>query len=334
MTPSPRASIIIAVQADNPRLRECLEHCGRLTDQDFEILVLTDEPCSLAFPKTRVIPTGPVGPSAKRDRGSREARGRILAFLDDDAYPAPGWLAAAVAALAPEDVAAVGGPAVTPPGDGEREQASGLVYSSRLAGGPYGYRYRPRAPRDVDDYPTCNLVIKREALERVGGFDTCYWPGEDTVVCLKLTRDLKQKIRYDPQVLVYHHRRPLFREHLRQVTSYATHRGYFVKKFPATSLRFSYFLPSLWVLGAAAGWLPALIWPAWLGVWLAGLGLYLALATGTGLAARPRRLFGLVTAGVIATQFAYGVYFIYGLLARGLREEPAADSRGKAARQG
>jgi len=321
MNSTPRASIIIAVKADNPNLRECLEHCGRLTDPDFEILVLPDEACDLPYPKTRVIPTGPAGPSEKRDRGSRAGRGRILAFLDDDAYPAPDWLTAAVAALRPDDVAAVGGPAVTPPHDGDRERASGLVYSSRLVGGPYVYRYWPRPARNVDDYPTCNLIIKRDALELIGGFDTCYWPGEDTVVCLKLTRDLKKRIVYDPGVLVYHHRRALFGGHLRQVTSYATHRGYFVKKFPETSLRPGYFFPSLLVFGLALGWLPALVWAPWLTLWLAGTGADLLAVMGTGLAARPLRLAPWVAAGVLITHLAYGVYFLIGLFAPRLSEE-------------
>ncbi len=321
---APRTSIIIAVAADNPNLRECLEACTRLEDQDFEVLVLPDGPADLPYPRTRVLPTGPVGPSEKRDRGSRAARGRILAFLDDDAYPAPGWLSAAVEVLAPEGVAAVGGPAVTPPHDGWREQASGWVYAVRFSGGPFVYRYLPRPARDVDDYPTCNLIIKRSALEAVGGFDTCYWPGEDTVVCLKLTRDLKRRIRYDPRVLVYHHRRRLFGPHLRQVMSYATHRGYFVKRFPETSLRPGYFLPTLLVAVLALGWLPALWVPAWGALWLAGVAAYLLIAALSSLTVRPLRLAPWVAAGIVATQVTYGIYFIRGLAAPRLSEEPQA----------
>jgi cellulose synthase/poly-beta-1,6-N-acetylglucosamine synthase-like glycosyltransferase len=322
---APRTSIIIAVKSDNPNLRECLEACGRLTDQDFEILVLPDEPCSLPFPKTRVLPTGPAGPSSKRDRGCHEARGSLLAILDDDAYPAPDWLSAAVAVLQPAGVAAVGGPAVTPPGDSPAQQASGLVYASRMVGGPYVYRYLPRPARDVDDYPTCNLIIKKEAYQKIGGFDTCYWPGEDTVVCLKLTRDLKQRIVYDPRVLVYHHRRPLFRGHLRQVASYALHRGYFVKKFPQTSLRASYFLPTLLVAGLGLGWAPALVWPRWVWPWALAAAAYFLWALGSGLAARPARLIAWKTAGIIATHAVYGVCFLKGLLVRRLHEEGRDD---------
>ncbi len=317
----PRTSIVIAVKADNPYLRECLEHCGKLHDQDFEIIVLPDNACDLPYPRTRVIPTGPAGPSLKRDLGTSSAQGGIIAFLDDDTYPAPEWLSVAVSLLDDQTIAAVGGPAVTPPGDGDKEKASGLVYSSWLAGGTYVYRYLPRPMRDVDDYPTCNLIIKKDILQAAGGFDTCYWPGEDTVVCLKITRDLKKRIVYHPDVLVYHHRRPLFKGHLKQVVSYATHRGYFVNKFPETSLRWSYFLPTLLDAGILLGWLIYFIFTPLIWLWLGGVGLYLGFAVLAGARVKPRRLSLLVTAGIIITQIVYGIYFIKGLLAKKLKEE-------------
>ncbi|MCK5242970.1 glycosyltransferase [bacterium] len=320
---APRTSIVIAVKADNAYLRECLEYCEKLTDQDFEILVITDDFCDLPFSKTRVIPSGPVGPSVKRDLGVEKSQGEIIAFLDDDTYPDPNWLAAAIQVFQTPEVAAVGGPAVTPPLDGDLEKASGLVYSSWLAGGPYVYRYLPRPARDVDDYPTCNLLVRKKVFLAAGGFETCYWPGEDTVVCLKITRDLKQRIYYDPKVLVYHHRRRLFDGHLKQVVSYATHRGYFVKKFPATSLRLGYFLPTFLLLGIVLGWLPALYWQPWIWVWLTGIGLYGFMAILAGLWAPPRRLWLWVAGGIIITQLAYGWYFIRGLVAKGLQEETA-----------
>ncbi len=316
MPDKPRTSIIIAVAKDNPYLRECLEHCQQLTDQDFELLVMTDEDCELPFPKTRVMATGKVGPSVKRDLGIKESKGSIIAFLDDDTYPAPQWLAAAVQALVPHDVSAVGGPAVTPPHDGLLEKASGYVYASWLCGGPYVYRYVPRAPRDVDDYPTCNLIMKKEDLMEVGGFDTCYWPGEDTVICLKITKELKKRIVYRPEVMVYHHRRKLFKGHMKQVLSYARHRGYFVKKFPQTSLRLGYFLPTLLLAGVALGWLPALGWPVWWLLWGGGIGLYLAAALLSGLNARPFYLAPLVSLGIMVTQLSYGFYFVKGLTAK------------------
>jgi glycosyltransferase involved in cell wall biosynthesis len=64
-----------------------------------------------------IIPTGPLKPSDKRDIALKHAKGQILAFLDDDAYPVKEWLKAALVNFSDPEVAAVGGPAVTPLND-------------------------------------------------------------------------------------------------------------------------------------------------------------------------------------------------------------------------
>ncbi|MBN2288236.1 MAG: glycosyltransferase, partial [Candidatus Glassbacteria bacterium] len=269
----------------------------------------------------RVVATGRVGPSTKRDRALQEASGEILAFLDDDAYPVSDWLTNAVRNFSRPEVAAVGGPAVTPPSDSLLQQASGDIYASILVGGTYNYRYIQGRYREVEDYPTCNLLVRKDVFARTGGFDTRYWPGEDTFFCLKLVRDLGMKIVYEPDAIVYHHRRELYRGHLRQIRSYALHRGYFVKRFPETSLKPAYFLPSLFVLGLVLGPPAALAWPD-LGVLYGGaVAFYLLLALGfAALSFNPLRAW-YVFSGTVLSHLTYGAYFIRGLLARRLSEE-------------
>jgi cellulose synthase/poly-beta-1,6-N-acetylglucosamine synthase-like glycosyltransferase len=313
--------VIIPLKRDNIYIRETLDHLRRLDYPDFEVIVLPDEPHYWGD-DIRVIPTGPIGPAAKRDVALLEAQGEILAFLDDDTYPESDWLRKAVRYFEDEAVAAVGGPAVTPPDDGPMQQASGHVYSSPLGGGTYAYRYVPRGRREVDDYPTCNLLVRRWVLEKLGGFDTRFWPGEDTKLCLEITRDLGMKILYAPEVLVYHHRRPLFRPHLRQVRSYALHRGYFAKRFPETSLRLSYFLPTLLVAGVTGGGVIALVFPPLRPFYLAGLFVYLiAVISSATVSSRHPLLTPLVAGGIIATHLVYGIWFVAGLLASKLSEE-------------
>jgi GT2 family glycosyltransferase len=267
------------------------------------------------------VPTGPIGPSEKRDLALEHCRGEILAFIDDDAYPVRDWLKNAVSYFENPQVAAVGGPAVTPPADGFMEKASGYVYSSPIVSGQFVYRYIPQEMREVDDYPTCNLLIRKSDFEKIGGFDTKFWPGEDTVACLCLTRDLKKKIVYSPDVLVYHHRRPLFLPHLKQVWSYALHRGYFAKRFPETSLRFAYFLPSLLVFGLIAGLLSSLLNPLIRTVYLATLALYLFLVFATSLKGKGAKMILAVFVGIALTHLCYGIGFLKGLFSRKLKEE-------------
>ena len=163
-----------------------------------------------------------------------------------------------------------------------------------------------------------NLIARASTLRELGGFDTRYWPGEDTILCMDIVHKLGKRIVYDPRVVVTHHRRPLFGPHLRQVGRYARHRGFFARRFPATSRRIAYMLPSLFVLGVAVGLPLSFVHPALRWLYLGTLAIYAALTFLA--AAAPRRpLVWLVTwAGVVATHFAYGVGFLRGLLAAGM----------------
>lgn len=325
----PSVTVIIPLKAPNSYLWETLDHLEQVDYPILEIVALPDqlsEACAWAG-RRRVsfVPTGPVGPGLKRDIGAKYASGEILAFLDDDTFPTRDWLRGAVSHFADPSIGAVGGPAMTPPSDSPLQQASGLVYQSRLGGGNYAYRYTPLERCDVDDYPTCNLMVRRSAFEQAGGFDTAFWPGEDTKLCLALVRGLGLRIVYEPEAIVYHHRRPLFNGHLRQVRSYALHRGYFVKRFPETSLRLSYFLPSILVAGLLGGMLLAALWKPFRGWFGLGIGGYVGASTASAAVTSKKSgraaLMPLVVAGIIATHVVYGIWFVVGLLAPKLREE-------------
>jgi len=312
-----KASILIAVKGANEHLKECLAHCLGQTHQECEVLVLPDAAFACDDPRVRIIPTGPRLPADKRDAGARHARGEVLAFLDDDAYPDKNWLASALALFAQDpQVAAVAGPAITPSDEPVRRRASGMVYESAAMSGSYRYRYAPAKRRMIDDYPSCNLLVRKEVFFKLGGFRTNFWPGEDTILCLGIVKGLGLKIVYDPAVLVYHHRRPLFGPHLCQIAGYATHRGYFVKRYPQTSRRWSYCMPSLFVVFLIGG--PFLL-PA--DLFLVLLGTYgLAVLLGSLHARRPG-LIALTILGIITSHLTYGVFFLRGLFSPRLKEE-------------
>ncbi len=270
--------------------------------------------------KVRIIPTGVVGPSQKRDIAMQHANGEILAFIDDDAYPAENWLKNAAVYFNDKNVAAVGGPAVTPSGDNLWQEASGLVYSSVLVSAKFCYRYLPKTKIEVEDYPTCNLLVRKSVMQQLGGFNTSFWPGEDTKLCLDITKKLGKKIIYAPDVLAYHHRRPLFIPHLKQIASYALHRGYFVKRYPETSLKPAYFIPSVFLLGIIAGAVLAGIFEPFRQIYALGLVLYL-LITAIFSFNRKIALSALIFPGIILTHLTYGLFFIKGLLSTKLKEE-------------
>ena len=298
-----------------------MQHCLNLDYPDFEILVLPDNSCTFPYPGIKVVPTGAVGPSHKRDIAREYSEGKILAYLDDDTYPHPDWLRNAVKHFDQKEIAAVGGPAVTPPSDGFMQKASGHVYSSFACSGSLVYRYVPRKGREVDDYPTCNFLVRKEVMEELGGFDTSFWPGEDTIACLQITKNLEKKIVYAPDVLVYHHRRKLFNQHLKQVWSYAVHRGYFVKRFPETSRRLTYFMPTLFVMGLIMGSILSILNPIAQVFFLAALSFYFFLITLESLINTKLIMVPVVISGIFSTHVTYGVGFLKGLFSGRLKEE-------------
>ncbi|MDP8262637.1 MAG: glycosyltransferase [Candidatus Ancaeobacter aquaticus] len=317
-----KVSIIIPIKNYNDYLNESVEACLNLLYPNFEIIVLPDD-CSGSFKhsdkkQVKIIPTGPMGPSEKRDIGAKKATGEILAFIDDDAYPVGEWLGVAVRNFSDPDVAAVGGPGVTPYSDSLLQQVSGAIYDSWMASGANTYRYRPGKKRLVDDYPSCNFIVRKSVFDEVGGFDSTYYPGEDTVLCLKITKKLKKKIVYEPLALVYHHRRAVFKPHLKQITNYAKHRGYFVKKFPETSMRLSYFIPSMFVCGVVFGWLLFLLNILFLYLYCGIIIVYLLCAIINSQKLNSFRGSILTFIGIVLTNCTYGVFFLKGLCSKKL----------------
>ncbi|WP_027190414.1 glycosyltransferase [Fundidesulfovibrio putealis] len=284
MADTPLFSIIIPFKEPGLLVEECLRHIFELKETRYEVILLPDaampNPVGVyAHPSVSILPTGAVSPAIKRDKGAEFASGQYLAFIDDDAYPEPYWLTYALQAFEREPgVVAVGGPAQTPASDPFWARASGAVFLSRFSGG-FPQRYLPLPPRRfVDDWPTVNLLVRRDAFLETGGFDNAYWPGEDTKFCMDLVAKTGGKILYLPEMLVWHHRREGLCKHLRQIGNYGAHRGHFARNYPDTSRRLPYFMPTFWLLFLVLGFfiLPCSVYSA--GLYLYGAALVLAAA--------------------------------------------------------
>jgi glycosyltransferase involved in cell wall biosynthesis len=111
------------------------------------------------------------GPAAQRNVGWRAARGRLVAFTDDDCRPAADWLERLLAAE-PAGETILQGRTIADPD--ERHLLLGFARSMEVE------RFDPWAP-------TCNIAYPRALLERVDGFDESFadaW-GEDTDLALR-----------------------------------------------------------------------------------------------------------------------------------------------------
>jgi len=211
-------------------------------------------------------------------------------------------------------IVGVGGPGITPREDSPLQQASGAVYVSPLVSARYTYRYIPESAREVDDYPSCNLILRRPAFLKHVTECLKYWPGEDTKLCMLLTKADGKRIVYEPRAAVYHHRRALFWAHFRQVWNYAVHRGFFAKRYPETSLRAAYFVPSAFLVAniAFAALLPIAAARTML---LLLAALYAAAVVSSAFWARRSHAANpfVVSIGIYLTHLTYGFGFLFGL---------------------
>ncbi|HLM28097.1 MAG TPA: glycosyltransferase family A protein [Thermoleophilaceae bacterium] len=154
----PQASVIIPArdaEATLARTLACLER--QAGAPDFEVIVVDDgsrdgtaEVARAAGATTLVQPR--TGAAEARNRGVRAAGGEVLAFLDADCFPQPGWLAGGVRALETADIVQ---------GHVRPDPAADL--------GPFD-----RTLWIVDDvglWQTASLFVGRDVFDRAGGFE-------------------------------------------------------------------------------------------------------------------------------------------------------------------
>ncbi|MBI5413564.1 glycosyltransferase [Candidatus Peregrinibacteria bacterium] len=246
-------SFIIPVKEINDYIRESVPKILEIKRDDFEVIIYPDVANGEKWAKTTQISTGSVGPAEKRTLAIRDAKGDFFVFIDDDAYPNGDFLDILDKDFEDKETAAVGGPAITPKTDSFWQKVSGAVFLSSLSCG-FPERYVSIGKkREVTDWPSVNLSVRRADFVTVHGFNSKYWPGEDTLFCLDLIKKTHKKILYDPDLVVFHHRRSGLGRHLWQICQYGLHRGFFAKQFPETSFKLRYFIPSLFVLFILAG---------------------------------------------------------------------------------
>lgn len=92
------------------------------------------------------------GPAAARNCGWRAASGEVIAFTDDDCIPVHGWLRVGLSAFV-EGVVGVSGKIIVP-----------------LDHIPTDYEHNT-AMLATADFVTANCFYRRDALQRIGGFD-------------------------------------------------------------------------------------------------------------------------------------------------------------------
>ncbi|GAB1691030.1 glycosyltransferase family 2 protein [Krasilnikovia sp. M28-CT-15] len=163
-----------------------------------------------AFPDVRVIGNEEDrGLSGARNTGIGEARGDIVAFLDDDAAAGPTWLQTLLAHYDDPGVQGVGGSATAVWSGGPRPRWLPAEFDWVVG---CTYVGQPTAPAVVRNLVGCNMSFRREVFTLVGGFSAAVGRVgrrplgcEETELCIRLGNALPGgKLLYDPAINVMH----------------------------------------------------------------------------------------------------------------------------------
>jgi mycofactocin system glycosyltransferase len=190
-------------------------------------VVVVDDGSAAAVPKATVRREVSGGPATARNAGWQRASTALIAFLDSDTVPEREWLDALLPLFDDPAVAAVA-PRVRglPTGWlGRYEKYCGALDmgSAPAAVGPSGrVRYVPSAA----------LVVRRDVLRSVGGFDERLRFGEDVDLVWRLVA-AGHTVRYQPDSVVWHQPRPTLGGWLRQRYQYGTSAAALARRHPA-----------------------------------------------------------------------------------------------------
>ena len=241
----PELSVLIASDRVRTLLPECLRSLQRDVQRGgqtwgIEVVVCSAEAPSLdglSIP-VRWARADAGNPARRRNAAAREARGRLFAFLDDDATADPGWLAAGASALAGADIA--GGPDPGPQDAPYGERVANLLLATPgIGSGIPAHEWKPRGGpvRSAHDVALCNLFVRRETFERLGGFDESFgYIGEDTDF-VRRALDAGARVVLEPAARVRHRRRAFPGPYLAQRWRYRLKTGRLLVEKPGLHAR-------------------------------------------------------------------------------------------------
>jgi len=166
----------------------------------------------LRYPgQVRYIFAAQQGLSNARNAGIREARGGILAFVDDDVTVAPNWLHNLTAGLLDGQWAGAGG-RILPPKDFSPPPwlaLQGLWSQGGALCAHFDFGDIPGELKEKGPYGT-NMAFRKEMFEKYGGFRADLGRCRDSLIGnedIEFGRRLMvagERLRYEPSAIVYH----------------------------------------------------------------------------------------------------------------------------------
>lgn len=178
-----RVSVVVVSRGRPDELSLCLSALRQQLHPPFEIVVVTDPAGVSAVAQhplaafVRLVPFDEPNIAAARNAGLAATGGDIIAFIDDDAFAEPTWLARLVAPFENADVAATGGfvrgrNGISFQWRARAIDALGQHHTLMFEGD------RPRSPETPEGTwirtEGTNCAYRQSSLAELGGFDPAY----------------------------------------------------------------------------------------------------------------------------------------------------------------
>ncbi len=205
----PIVSVVIPAFSRPKALRACLDGvAGSSWDTGhIEVIVVDDgspdslDPIGEDFRdrlSIRILHQKNSGPASARNAGAAAARGRFLAFIDDDCIPGPSWLRSLVETLEASPDVLAGGPVVNGlPGDpyATASQSIATFVAAHYADGRGTERF----------FTTNNFTLSAKRFNDMGGFDTSIpsQTAEDKEFCDRWRENGYQMV-WIPEAVIHH----------------------------------------------------------------------------------------------------------------------------------
>jgi GT2 family glycosyltransferase len=215
MSGDPDISVIVVNYNGREHLDTCLRALEVQQNVDFECVVVDngsrDQSASFVrerFPWVRLVESGKnLGCAGGNNRGAAVARGRLLAFLNNDTRAEPTWLSAlargldeaADVALAASRIVYMHDSAILDSaGDGMTRAGGAFKHGHGAPAGRYGSR------REVFGACGAAFLVPRAVFDEAGGFDEDFFVSHEDVDLSYRIRLLGYRCMYVPEAIVQH----------------------------------------------------------------------------------------------------------------------------------
>lgn len=220
-TTRPDVSVLVCARNARKYIERCIKSILEQTFRDFELIIIDD----MSYDNTRTIVEEFcddriryfrndkwLGLVKSRNKSLRLSTGRYLFFTDSDCVVSKDWISQGLACLAKKECMGV---------EGKIYYVS-MKYKSTFSDHIY-------TNEQGKLFMTGNMAYKREAIERVGGFDERYNYHEDRDLALRILKF--GEIAFNPNMVVYVQQENLTPKDIINRASILKNRVYLFKRF-------------------------------------------------------------------------------------------------------